>query len=69
MNAMGIIFSSVYDDALTELTRARTIASLPFAARYRQIDFILSNMSNSGIREIGIITKYNYRSLMDHLGS
>ncbi len=69
MNAIGIIFSNIYDDGLSELTRERTVASLPFAARYRQIDFILSNMSNSGIQQIGIVTKYNYRSLMDHLGS
>lgn len=69
MNAIGIIFSNIYDSALTELTRDRTVASLPFAARYRQVDFILSNMSNSGIQHIGIVTKYNYRSLMDHLGS
>ena len=65
----GIIFSNIYDSSLADLTRVRTVASLPFAARYRQIDFILSNMSNSGITQIGIITKYNYRSLMDHLGS
>ncbi len=69
MKAMGIIFSNIYDSALGELTNHRTVASLPFAGRYRQIDFPLSNMSNSGIYKVGIITKYNYRSLMDHLGT
>ena len=69
MKAMGIIFSNIYDSTLAELTGVRTIASLPFGGRYRQIDFVLSDMSNSGIYNIGIITKYNYRSLMDHLGS
>lgn len=69
MKPMGIIFSNIYDNALSELTNVRTVASLPFGSRYRQIDFVLSNMSNSGIYNIGIITKYNYRSLMDHLGS
>ena len=69
MKPMGIIFSNIYDNALSELTNIRTVASLPFGSRYRQIDFVLSNMSNSGIYNIGIITKYNYRSLMDHLGS
>ncbi|MEA4965612.1 MAG: glucose-1-phosphate adenylyltransferase subunit GlgD [Oscillospiraceae bacterium] len=69
MKAMGIIFSNIFDSSLSELTRERTVASLPFAARYRFIDFTLSNMTNSGIQQIGIITKYNYRSLMDHLGS
>ena len=69
MKAMGIIFSNIYDSSLGELTSHRTVASLPFGGRYRQIDFVLSNLSNSGIYNIGIITKYNYRSLMDHLGS
>lgn len=69
MKAMGIIFSNIYDSSLGELTNHRTVASLPFGGRYRQIDFALSDMSNSGIYNIGIITKYNYRSLMDHLGT
>ena len=69
MKAMGIIFSNIYDSSLGELTNHRTVASLPYGGRYRQIDFALSNMSNSGIYRVGIITKYNYRSLMDHLGS
>ena len=66
---VGIIFSNIYDNALSELTYNRTVASLPFGGRYRQIDFVLSNMVNSGISQIGIVTKYNYQSLMDHLGS
>ncbi len=69
MKAMGIIFSNIYDSTLGELTNHRTVASLPFGGRYRQIDFVLSNMSNSRIYNVGLITKYNYRSLMDHLGS
>lgn len=66
---LGIIFSNIYDSALGELTRNRTVASLPFGGRYRLVDFVLSNMVNSNITKIGLITKYNYRSLMDHLGS
>ena len=69
MTTMGIIFANIYDSSLGELTNKRTMASLPYGGRYRQIDFILSNMANSGIRDIGIITKYNYQSLMDHLGN
>ncbi|MBE6788883.1 MAG: glucose-1-phosphate adenylyltransferase subunit GlgD [Ruminococcaceae bacterium] len=69
MKAMGVVFSNIYDSSLGELTNYRTVSSLPFGGRYRQIDFVLSNMSNSGIYNIGLITKYNYRSLMDHLGS
>lgn len=69
MKAMGIIFSNIYDSTLGDLTNLRTVASLPFGSRYRQIDFVLSNLSNSGIYSAGIITKHNYRSLMDHLRS
>ena len=65
----GIIFSNIYDASLGELTARRTVASLPFGGRYRQIDYVLSNMVNSGITSVGVITKYNYESLMDHLGS
>ena len=69
MDTMGIIFSNIYDSNMGKLTGVRTAASIPFGGRYRQIDFILSDMANSGIRNIGIITKYNYQSLMDHLGT
>ncbi len=69
METMGIIFSNIYDSYMGALTEVRTSASIPVGGRYRQIDFILSSMANSGIHHIGIITKYNYQSLMDHLGS
>ncbi len=66
---LGIIFSNIHERDIKELTRIRTLASIPFGGRYRLIDFVLSNMVNSGISNIGIITKYNYQSLMDHLQS
>lgn len=69
MNMTGIIFSNLFDENFGVLTKNRTVASLPFAGRYRFIDFVLSDMSNSNITDIGIITKSNYKSLMDHLGS
>ena len=47
----------------------RSISAVPFGGKYRAIDFALSNMINSGIRNVGIPTQYNFRSLMDHLGS
>ena len=68
-NAMGIIYTSKDSLALRELTSYRAVAALPFAASYRIIDFILSSLVNSGVRNIGVITHSNYRSLMDHLGS
>lgn len=69
MRAMGMIFSNIYDSSLNELTEVRTSAAVPFAGRYRQVDFALSSMAFAGIRHIGIITKINYESLMNHLGS
>lgn len=69
MDVLGIIFANIYDSSLGQLTNKRTMASLPFGGRYRHIDFPLSNMANSGINHIGIITKYNYQSLINHVGS
>lgn len=69
MNAMGIIFSNIYDSSMGELTDHRTSAAIPFGGRYRQVDFALSNMTNAHIRHLAIVTKYNYESLMHHLGS
>ena len=68
MTAAGLIFSNIHDGNLTELTHRRTLASVPFGCRYRLIDFALSNMVNSGITNIGIVTKNNYQSLLDHIG-
>lgn len=69
MRAVGIIFSNIHDDNVPELVRERTLGSIPFGGRYRLVDFPLSNMVNSGIDTVGIITKSNYQSLMDHVGS
>jgi len=69
MKAVGIIFSNIHDHNVPELARIRTLGSIPFGGRYRLIDFPLSNMVNSGIDTVGIITKSNYQSLMDHVGS
>ncbi|MBQ2278969.1 MAG: glucose-1-phosphate adenylyltransferase subunit GlgD [Clostridia bacterium] len=69
MSASGIIFSNIHDNNIPELTRMRTVASVPFACRYRFIDFTLSNMVNSNIYNISVITHNNYQSLMDHIGS
>ena len=66
MNVMGIIFAN--DVTMGDLTSKRTMASLPFGGRYRQIDFHLSNMACAGIRHVGIISRHNYQSLMNHVG-
>lgn len=65
----GLVFANINDELLKKLTAKRSMASVPFGARYRLIDFPLSNLVNAGISSVGIITKENYRSLMDHVGS
>ena len=66
MNVMGIIFTN--DATMGELTHKRTIASIPFGGRYRQVDFALSNLACAGVRHIGIIARQNYQSLLNHIG-
>ncbi len=68
-DVMGIIYTSKDDLALRELTSQRSVAAIPVAGRYRIIDFTLSNLVNSEVRNVGIIAQKNYRSLMDHIGS
>ena len=69
MTAAGLIFSNIHDLSLPELTSRRTLASVPYGCRYRLIDFPLSNMVNSGISKIGLVTHDNYQSLLDHIGT
>lgn len=69
MTVAGLIFSNIHDQSIPEMTRRRTMASIPFGCRYRLVDFALSNMVNSNITNVGIITHYNYQSLMDHVGN
>lgn len=66
MNVMGIIFTN--DATMGELTDKRTVASIPFGGRYRQVDFALSNLACAGVRHIGIIARQNYQSLLNHIG-
>ncbi len=68
-SALGIIFPNSYDALVPELVNVRLMASIPFASRYRLVDFILSSMSNCGIANISVMANNNYQSLMDHLGS
>lgn len=68
-NALGIIFPNSYDSLVPELVGERLMASIPFAGRYRMVDFILSSMVNCGIDNVSFVVRKNYHSLMDHLGS
>lgn len=68
-NAFGLIYTGEANARLRELTFSRSVAAVPFGGRYRVIDFLLSDMVNTGISNVGLITQRNYHSLMDHLGS
>jgi len=68
-STMGIILTGGKSNKLKELAEFRSNAAVPIGGKYRAIDFVLSNMVNSGITYVGILTQYNFRSLMDHLGS
>lgn len=68
-NMLGIIITGGRNEKMKELAAFRSVAATAFGGRYRAIDFVLSNMVNSGIDKVGIVTQYSFRSLMDHLGS
>ena len=68
-NVMGLLDLQRDERMLQELTKGRTIASLPFAGRYRIVDFPLSSMVNSGIRNVGVLLAAKSRSVLDHLRS
>lgn len=69
VSALGIIFPNYYDSLIPELVNERLMGSIPFASRYRMIDFVLSSMVNSGINNVSVLVREKYHSLMDHLGS
>ena len=68
-NVLGLIFSNTNEGCISQLTNKRTMASVPFGGKYRLIDFPLSNMSNAGINNVGIVASSHYFSLMDHVGN
>ncbi len=68
-DTLGIIFPNTFDDLIPELVGERSVASIPFASRYRLIDFTLSSMVHSGIEDIVVACTKNYNSLSNHIGS
>lgn len=68
-NVLGIVVCNMHDELISELTAHRTLGSVPFGGRYRLIDFALSNMVNSGIRDVAVVPSIHYQSLLNHLGS
>ena len=69
MKAVGIILAGGSSNKMKELTRKRAAAAMPIAGSYRAIDFALSNMSNSHVPKVAVLTQYNSRSLNEHLNS
>ena len=69
MRAIGIILAGGNNNKMRELSNKRAIAAMPIAGSYRSIDFALSNMSNSHIQKVAVLTQYNARSLNEHLMS
>ena len=69
MRAIGIILAGGNNHRMRELSQKRAIAAMPIAGSYRSIDFALSNMSNSHIQKVAVLTQYNARSLNEHLSS
>ena len=68
-DVLGIVFADDQHTKIGDLTNRRPLAAVPVAGRYRCIDFVLSDMVNSGMINIAVVTQNNYHSLMDHLGS
>jgi glucose-1-phosphate adenylyltransferase len=66
---LGVIDATTIHREFDELIVERALAAVPFAGRYRLVDFILSSMVNSGVKSVAIFPKFQYRSLADHLGS
>ena len=69
MRAIGIILAGGNNNRMKELSQKRAICAMPMAGSYRSIDFTLSNMSNSHIQKVAVLTQYNARSLNEHLNS
>ncbi|WP_178668819.1 glucose-1-phosphate adenylyltransferase subunit GlgD [uncultured Eubacterium sp.] len=68
-NVLGMIFANIHEETLETLTEKRTMGSVPFCSRYRLIDFPLSNMVESSVTKVGVVTNSNFNSLMDHVGT
>ena len=66
--AFGLIFTGEANPYMRDLVLSRAVAAVPFGGRYRVVDFVLSDLVNTGIRNVGLIVQKNYHSMMDHLG-
>lgn len=69
MRAIGIILAGGNNKKMKELSYKRAVAAMPIAGSYRAIDFALSNMTNSHVQKVAVLTQYNAKSLNEHLSS
>ena len=69
IRTIGLVSTNYSVEGFEELCENRCAAALPFGGRYRLMDFALSNLVNGGIRTVGVITPYYYRSILDHMGA
>lgn len=69
MRAIGIILAAGNSRRMKELTAKRCTAAMPMCGNYRAIDYVLTNMADSGVQKVAVITQYNSRSLSEHLNS
>jgi glucose-1-phosphate adenylyltransferase len=67
METLGIVLAGGKGERLTPLTNDRAKPAVPFAAKYRIIDFVLSNFINSSIYSIYVLTQFKSQSLIEHL--
>ena len=67
-DAFAIVYAGHGNPFLGDLIAHRCAAALPLAGRYRMIDVLLSNLSQSGIHDVGVIMQRNYQSLLEHIG-
>ena len=69
MKALGIILAGGNNYRMKELSSKRANAAMPIGGSYRAIDFALSNMTNSQVQRVAVLTQFNARSLHEHLSS
>src|SRR5512135_2654878 len=67
MHSLAMILAGGRGSRLSILSQKRAKPAVPFAGKYRIIDFVLSNCTNSGITTVGVLTQYRPRSLNDHI--
>jgi len=65
---LAVILAGGQGERLSLLSQKRAKPAVPFAGKYRIIDFVLSNCVNSGMYDVAVLTQYRPHSLNDHIG-